>query len=102
MLSSPELVDDLAVQVAPDQEARTWLLQSWEQPAQPLDGSRIAALETAADGTLAAEPHFRAWLRAEWTAWARQRYRRVAREARKVLEAPVREEPVRTVPEGPP
>ena len=25
------------------------------------------------------EPRFRAWLRGEWTAWARQRYRRVAR-----------------------
>ena len=25
------------------------------------------------------EPRFRAWLRAEWTAWARQRYRRVAK-----------------------
>ena len=35
------------------------------------------------DGRLAREPRFRAWLRAEWTAWARQRYRRVARLAEK-------------------
>ena len=33
----------------------------------------------AAEGRLAREPRFRAWLRGEWTAWTRQLYRRVAR-----------------------
>jgi hypothetical protein len=36
-------------------------------------------LATAASGKLTSEPRFREWLRAEWTAWARQRYRRVVR-----------------------
>ena len=39
----------------------------------------LAEMAQAADGTLSHEPRFRAWLRAEWTASARQRYRRVTR-----------------------
>jgi hypothetical protein len=79
---SGELIEALAHQVAPELEARVWLLNSWGDPAGPLDGERLAAIAVAADGALVAEPRFRAWLRAEWTAWARQRYRRVVRQAR--------------------
>jgi hypothetical protein len=39
----------------------------------------LAEIARACDGRIADEPRLRAWLRAEWTAWARQRYRRVAR-----------------------
>ena len=42
-------------------------------------GPCLAELAGAADGRLAREPRFRAWLRGEWTAWTRQLYRRVAR-----------------------
>ncbi len=67
----------LAEQVAPDPVARQWLLQSWSRASQPIDGVMLDTLARAADGRLAAEPRFRAWLRSEWTAWSRQRYRRV-------------------------
>jgi hypothetical protein len=75
------LVETLAEQVAPDPRARAWLLNSWERPQAPIDGALLAELAGAAEGRLATEPRFRAWLRAEWTAWARQRYRRVERQA---------------------
>ena len=90
---SGRLVEGLAAQVAPDLEARVWLLNSWDEAPRPLDGARLAALAGAVDGTLAAEPRFRAWLRAEWTAWARQRYRRVARQARAERDRVVPDEP---------
>jgi hypothetical protein len=77
------LIDILAEQVAPDAEARAWLLASWETPGD-LDGDRLRALARAADGRLASEPRLRSWLRGEWTAWARQRYRWIARHAREV------------------
>ena len=60
---------------------RSWLLESWEQPSRPIDGALLGELAHAVGGRLAREPRFRAWLQAEWTAWARQRYRRVARVA---------------------
>lgn len=71
------LIATLAEQVAPEASARRWLLESWAGPARPIDGTLLAALARADEGRLAAEPRFRAWLRSEWTAWARQRYRRV-------------------------
>jgi hypothetical protein len=73
------LVHDLAGQIAPDPEARFWLVQSWLRPPRSIDGSFLEELARAAGGRLVREPRFRAWLRAEWTAWARQRYRRIAR-----------------------
>jgi hypothetical protein len=78
---SGALVDALAEQVAPGLEARYWLLQDWEAPSRPLDATTLEAIATAADGRLLREPRFRAWIRADWAAWARQRYRRVARQA---------------------
>ncbi|WP_165233023.1 hypothetical protein [Aquisphaera insulae] len=75
------MVQDLAARVAPDPEARFWLVQSWLRPTRPIDGSFLAELAGAAGGRLARQADFREWLRREWTAWARQRYRRVARVA---------------------
>lgn len=68
------LLETLAEQVAPDPAARAWLWKSWQAEPEPLDGTKLAELATAAGGRLTGEPRFRAWLRAEWTAWARQRY----------------------------
>ncbi|WP_210420471.1 hypothetical protein [Aquisphaera giovannonii] len=73
------MVQDLASRVSPEPEARLWLVQSWLRPSRPIDGSLLAELSAAADGRLARQTAFRDWLRGEWTAWARQRYRRVAR-----------------------
>jgi hypothetical protein len=75
------LVETLAAQVAPEADARAWLLRSWIAPARAVDGTLLDELAGAVGGRLAREPRFRAWLRSEWTAWARQRYRRVARTA---------------------
>jgi hypothetical protein len=73
------LVEDLAGQIAPDSAVRLALLQSWLRPRRQIDDALITELSSAGEGRLAREPRFRTWLRAEWTAWARQRYRRVAR-----------------------
>ena len=84
LLASPNggsMVETLLEQVAPDPDARAWLLESWSRPKRPIDGPLIADLARAAEGRLVREPRFRAWLRSEWTAWTRQSYRRVARVA---------------------
>ncbi|MDB5351899.1 MAG: hypothetical protein JWN86_3146 [Planctomycetota bacterium] len=73
------LIQTLAGQIAPDDSARDWLIRSWNRSEKPMDGVTLDGIATAAEGRLIAEPRFRAWLRAEWTAWARQRYRRVIR-----------------------
>ncbi len=73
------MVQDLAGQIAPDPALRFWLVQSWLRPGRLIDALLLKDLAHAVDGRLVAEPRFRAWLRGEWTAWARQRYRRVAR-----------------------
>ncbi len=75
------MVQDLAGQIAPEPESRFWLVQSWLRPSRPIDQALLTELAQAAGGRLVREPRFRAWLRGEWTAWARQRYRRVARVA---------------------
>jgi hypothetical protein len=73
------MVDDLAAQIAPDPELRLALVQSWSRPTRPIDGVLLDELVRAGGGRLVREPRFRSWLCAEWTAWARQRYRRVGR-----------------------
>jgi len=73
------MVHDLAGQIAPDPPLRFWLVQSWLRPRRLIDASLLKELAHAEGGRLTSEPRFRAWLRGEWTAWARQRYRRVAR-----------------------
>jgi hypothetical protein len=77
--STGVLVQTLVEEIVPDADLRAWLLRSWLGPKRLVDGSLLAEIAQAADGRLAREPRFRAWLRAEWTAWARQRYRRVTR-----------------------
>ena len=76
------LIETLAAEVAPEPPARAWLIRSWLAPPRVVDETLLAELTQAAEGRLCREPRFRAWLRAEWTAWARQRYRRVARWAK--------------------
>jgi hypothetical protein len=73
------LIETLSVEVAPAAPARAWLKRSWLSPPRKVDQVFLAELSQAAGGELCREPRFRAWLREEWTAWARQRYRRVAR-----------------------
>lgn len=73
------MLGTLAGQVAPGPGARAWLVRSWLSPSRTIDAAWLDELAAADDGRLAREPRFRAWLRGEWTAWARQRYRRVAR-----------------------
>ncbi len=73
------LIETLAALVAPEPPERAWLLRSWLAPARPVDSTLLSELTEAAGGRLCREARFRAWLREEWTAWARQRYRRVAR-----------------------
>ena len=76
--SALAMVQDLAGQIAPDPEPRFWLVQSWLRPARPIDHAMLTELR---------KPPVAAWCaasvsrlaRGEWTAWARQRYRRVAR-----------------------
>ena len=80
MRSRPDgeaLIATLIGQVAPDPSAREWLRASLDRPPRPIDGVMLDTLARAADGRLVADSRFRSWLRTEWTAWARQRYRRV-------------------------
>jgi hypothetical protein len=73
------MVETLAAQLASDRPARAWLISSWLSPTRPIDRQFLDELTHVADGRLFSESTFREWLRAEWTAWARQRYRRVLR-----------------------
>ena len=73
------MVETLAAQLCPDAGPRAWLVRSWVAPARPVDGALLGEVAAAEGGALSREPRFRAWLRGEWTAWARQRFRRVAR-----------------------
>ncbi len=82
------LADTLAEQIATAGDVRAWLLASWDAPRRPIDDRILADLEGALGGRLMAEPRFRAWLRAEWATWARQRYRWIAREAGRGRPAP--------------
>ena len=74
------MIETLAAEVAPEPPARAWLLEELAFAGRgPSMTSFLSELTQAAEGRLCREPRFRAWLREEWTAWARQRYRRVAR-----------------------
>ncbi len=84
LLAAPNampMVETLAAEIAPEPDVRAWLLRSWLAPPRLIDGALIDELAGAVEGRLVREPRFREWLRGEWTAWARQRYRRVARRA---------------------
>jgi hypothetical protein len=73
------MIETLAGQIAIESTARAWLVRSWLAPGRLFDEDLLDELAVAADGRLCREPAFRDWLHAEWTVWARQRYRRVAR-----------------------
>ncbi len=75
------LIETLAGELSPRPAVRGWLIRSWLSPRRAVDEALLAEMARAADGGLVHEPRFRSWLRAEWTASARQRYRRVARQA---------------------
>ncbi len=77
--SAMAMIEALAGQIATEPASRTWLVRSWLSPRRAIDFSTLDELSRANDGRLYQEPRFREWLRAEWTAWARQRYRRVVR-----------------------
>jgi len=77
--NSMALIQTLAAELAPSPSVRAWLVRSWLSPPRMVDESLLTDLTRAAEGRLRAEPRLRAWLRAEWTASARQRYRRVTR-----------------------
>jgi ABC-type Fe3+ transport system substrate-binding protein len=81
---SDVLLDTLAEQIAVDPYDHAWLLELWDRPATRVNGEILAELATVNSGRLGTNPRLRAWLRGEWTAWARQNARRVAREAEKV------------------
>ncbi|WP_165064204.1 hypothetical protein [Paludisphaera rhizosphaerae] len=89
------LVETLMNQVAPDPGLRDWLARNWLKPRRDLDREVFAEIAGVDGGRLAREPRFRAWLRAEWTQWARQRYRWVARLA---AASPTRSNPPVSVP----
>jgi hypothetical protein len=73
------LLETLAGALVEDQSARDWLVSSWDRPARPIDRATLIELATVAEGRLIEEPQVLPWLRAEWTAWARQRFDRIAR-----------------------
>ncbi len=78
------LLETLAHEISDDAEGRRWLLQSWDRPIHTVNLAFLREIAGAAKGRLLADPKFRVWLRGEWTAWARQHYRRIAREAGRV------------------
>ncbi len=73
------LIETLAGELSPRPAVRGWLIRSWLSPPRLVDEALLAEMAHAAQGQLIHEPRFRSWLRAEWTASARQRYRRVAK-----------------------
>ncbi len=73
------MIEALAGQIATEPASRTWLLKNWLSSRRTIDFTTLEELSRANHGRLYQEPRFREWLRAEWTAWARQRYRRVVR-----------------------
>jgi hypothetical protein len=73
------LIETLAAELSPRPDVRGWLIRSWLKSPRVVDQNLLIEMAHAADGALVHEPRFRSWLRAEWTASARQRYRRVAK-----------------------
>ncbi len=78
------LLETLAREISDDPESRSWLLDSWNLAPRKIDAAWLREAAEASGGRLVKEPKFRVWLRGEWTAWARQQYRRIGREAGKV------------------
>jgi hypothetical protein len=78
-------LETLAREIEPDDERRARVLESWESLPRAVD-SELLDLLVSELSTASPNPRFRSWLRAEWTAWARQRFRRVVRLATDELE----------------
>ena len=83
------MLDTLAKQIAPDPAIDAWLVRSWISPPKLLDQDVLMNLVRAEEGRLIREPRLLSWLRAEWTAWARQRYRRVRKLATMRASGPI-------------
>jgi hypothetical protein len=75
------LIETLVGELSPRPAVRAWLIRSWLAQPRVVDDVLLAEMTHAVEGGLVHEPRFRSWLRAEWTASARQRYRRVAKMA---------------------
>ena len=73
------LIETLVGELSPRPGVRAWLIRSWLDSPRIVDEVLLTEMTHAADGELVHEPRFRSWLGAEWTASARQRYRRVAK-----------------------
>ena len=73
------LIETLVGELSPRPAVLRMAYPELAAPPRVVDDTLLAELTRAADGALIHEPRFRAWLRAEWTASARQRYRRVAK-----------------------
>lgn len=65
----------LAESMTDDDPAATWLISQWMGNPRPVDLAVVREIAGAVGGRLVAEPRFRSWLRGEWAAWARMRYR---------------------------
>jgi hypothetical protein len=70
---------NLARELAPIHSERAALSQSWLDPPRPIGPDRIRELIAPPAPDFLQNPRVRAWLHAEWSAWARQRYRRILR-----------------------
>lgn len=88
--SRRSMIETLAAALVDDPESRAWLLKSWQEPSRPVDRALLDALASANEGRLLRSSRVLPWLRAEWTAWARQRYSQIARELRPEAEGAAR------------
>jgi len=68
----PELLATLAAQLVDGEAARSHLEELWDRPPAAIDRATLRELDRAG---LTRSPRFRAWLAAEWTAWALAAYR---------------------------
>jgi hypothetical protein len=71
-----EYIVALVEQMAADGDERDWLIREFQNPETNVNPE---VLDQALNGHLQGSIRFRTWLRAEWTAWIRQRCRRVTR-----------------------
>ena len=71
-----EYVVALVEQMASDGDERDWLIREFQNQETKVN---LEVLDQALNGHLQGSIRFRTWLRAEWTAWIRQRCRRVTR-----------------------
>jgi hypothetical protein len=73
------LLTTLLDELTPNPSAKSFLSQSAQSKAHPIDLDDLSAIAAALNSRPIQNPRLLTFLRAEWTAWARQRYRRVAR-----------------------